>query len=71
MPHNPTKLDLADVLGYTEEIGIDVDGFPQRVASNKYKGVVQQDVRGATQARCAAQRPLLSARVSPTALKSN
>jgi predicted DsbA family dithiol-disulfide isomerase len=31
-----------------EEIGIDVDGFPQRVESNKYKGVVQQDVRDTT-----------------------
>src|SRR5215831_14692776 len=46
MPYNPSKLDLPDVLGYTQEIGIDVDGFPQRVES-KYKGV-QQDVRDAT-----------------------
>ena len=33
MPHNPTKLDLAEVLGYAEKIGIDVDGFPRRVDS--------------------------------------
>jgi protein-disulfide isomerase len=48
MQGNPTRLDMADLLGYAEGISIDVPAFRQCIENGKYKGVIKQEVRDAT-----------------------
>lgn len=48
MQGNPSRLELTDLVGYAQEIGIDPDGFRRCVESGKYKEDIERQARDAT-----------------------
>ncbi|HWB86937.1 MAG TPA: thioredoxin domain-containing protein [Bryobacteraceae bacterium] len=44
MGSNPEKLEMNDLLGYAQDLKMDVNAFKTCVVSEKYKNAVQQDV---------------------------
>ena len=69
MQGNPARLEFANLVGYAEESGINVETFRQCVESEKYKSAVQQEAREATSKGARGTPAFVIGRSTPTGVE--